>query len=97
VLLKNVGAINPESIEEYIASDGYLALEKAFNNGPDWVIEEVKKSELRGRGGAGFQQVKSGSQRKMQKVTRSILYAMQMKENQELLKIEFLWREILIY
>ena len=54
VLLKNVGAINPESIEEYIASDGYLALEKAFNNGPDWVIEEVKKSELRGRGGAGF-------------------------------------------
>ena len=54
VLLKNVGAINPESIEEYIASDGYLALEKAFENGPDWVIEEVKKSELRGRGGAGF-------------------------------------------
>ncbi|MGB9855171.1 MAG: NADH-quinone oxidoreductase subunit NuoF [Caldisericum exile] len=54
VLLKRVGTINPESIEEYIAEDGYLALEKALENGPEWVLEEVKASELRGRGGAGF-------------------------------------------
>ncbi|MGB9769437.1 MULTISPECIES: NADH-quinone oxidoreductase subunit NuoF [Caldisericum] len=54
VLLKRVGMINPESIEEYIAEDGYLALEKALENGPEWVLEEVKASELRGRGGAGF-------------------------------------------
>ncbi len=54
VLLKNVGVINPESIDEYIASGGYTALKKAISNGPQWVIDEVKKSELRGRGGAGF-------------------------------------------
>lgn len=54
VLLRRVGSINPESIEEYIAEDGYLALEKAFENGSDWVLNEVKNSELRGRGGAGF-------------------------------------------
>ncbi|BAL81320.1 NADH-quinone oxidoreductase subunit NuoF [Caldisericum exile] len=54
VLLKRVGVINPESIEEYIAEDGYMALEKAIENGPEWVLEEVKASELRGRGGAGF-------------------------------------------
>lgn len=54
VLLRRVGSINPESIEEYIAEDGYLALEKAFENGSEWVLNEVKNSELRGRGGAGF-------------------------------------------
>jgi len=54
VLLRRVGTINPESIEEYIAEDGYLALEKAVENGPEWVLNEVKNSELRGRGGAGF-------------------------------------------
>jgi NADH:ubiquinone oxidoreductase subunit F (NADH-binding)/(2Fe-2S) ferredoxin len=54
VVLRNVGVINPESIDEYIASDGYIALEKAFAYGPQWVIDEVKLSELRGRGGAGF-------------------------------------------
>ena len=54
VLLKNVGVINPESIDEYIASGGYGALKKAISNGPQWVIDEIKKSELRGRGGAGF-------------------------------------------
>jgi NADH:ubiquinone oxidoreductase subunit F (NADH-binding)/(2Fe-2S) ferredoxin len=54
VVLRNVGVINPESIEEYIASDGYSALEKSFSEGREWTVDEVKKSELRGRGGAGF-------------------------------------------
>ena len=53
-VLRNVGLINPESIEEYIAQDGYTALEKALSESPSDVIEETKKSELRGRGGAGF-------------------------------------------
>ncbi|MDD4735919.1 MAG: NADH-quinone oxidoreductase subunit NuoF [Kiritimatiellae bacterium] len=55
VVLRNCGVINPESIDEYIARDGYQALEKAlFELSPDGVIEELKKSGLRGRGGAGF-------------------------------------------
>ena len=55
ILLKNVGKIDPENIQEYIAADGYVALEKAlFEMTPENVIEEVKTSELRGRGGAGF-------------------------------------------
>jgi NADH:ubiquinone oxidoreductase subunit F (NADH-binding)/(2Fe-2S) ferredoxin len=53
-VLRNVGLINPENIEEYIAQDGYVALEKALSTNPSGVIEEIKKSELRGRGGAGF-------------------------------------------
>ena len=55
IVLRNCGVINPEVIEEYIARDGYVALEKVlFEMTPDQVIDEIKKSGLRGRGGAGF-------------------------------------------
>ena len=55
IVLRNCGVINPESIEEYIARDGYLALEKAlFEMTPGQIVQEVKDSGLRGRGGAGF-------------------------------------------
>lgn len=54
IALKNCGKINPEKIEEYIAMDGYKALEKALSMTPNEIIEEVKKSGIRGRGGAGF-------------------------------------------
>ena len=53
--LRNCGKIDPEDIDEYIARDGYLALNKALNEmTPDDVIKEVLDSGLRGRGGAGF-------------------------------------------
>ncbi|MBE6529685.1 MAG: NADH-quinone oxidoreductase subunit NuoF [Ruminococcaceae bacterium] len=53
--LRNCGLINPESIDEYIAMDGYKALGKALTEmTPDQVIETVLASGLRGRGGAGF-------------------------------------------
>lgn len=55
IVLRNCGHINPERIEEYLAVDGYKALEKALREmTPDEVIEEVLRSGLRGRGGAGF-------------------------------------------
>jgi NADH:ubiquinone oxidoreductase subunit F (NADH-binding)/(2Fe-2S) ferredoxin len=55
VALRNCGAINPERIQEYIARDGYASLEKAiFDFTPEQVIDEVKRSGLRGRGGGGF-------------------------------------------
>jgi len=55
VILHNCGHINPEKIEHYIAQRGYQALRKALlDMTPPEVIEEVKKSGLRGRGGAGF-------------------------------------------
>ncbi len=55
LVLENCGAINPEQIEEYIAVGGYEALAKAVTTmSPEDVIEEVKKSGLRGRGGGGF-------------------------------------------
>jgi NADP-reducing hydrogenase subunit HndC len=55
IVLRNCGVINPDSIDEYIARDGYAALEKAlFDMEPGDVIDELKKSGLRGRGGAGF-------------------------------------------
>ncbi|MGI6035222.1 MAG: NADH-quinone oxidoreductase subunit NuoF [Limnochordia bacterium] len=55
VVLRNCGFINPESIEEYTALEGYAALEKALATmTPEEVIEEVLTSGLRGRGGGGF-------------------------------------------
>ncbi len=55
VVLRNCGVINPESIEEYIAMDGYAALGKVLTEmTPEQVIQVVKDSGLRGRGGGGF-------------------------------------------
>ncbi len=55
VIFGNNGIIDPTSIEDYIAVGGYKALEKAlFDMTPGEIIEEVKKSALRGRGGGGF-------------------------------------------
>lgn len=55
VALRNCGVINPENIDEYIAYDGYEALGKCLTEyTPEQVIQIVKDSGLRGRGGAGF-------------------------------------------
>ena len=55
IVLRNCGVINPEFIDEYIARDGYAALEKViFDMSADEVVEEIKSAGLRGRGGAGF-------------------------------------------
>ncbi|MDR0731216.1 MAG: 4Fe-4S binding protein [Treponema sp.] len=55
VVLRNCGVINPESIDEYIAREGYAGLEKAlFEWSSEELINELKISGLRGRGGAGF-------------------------------------------
>jgi NADH-quinone oxidoreductase subunit F len=54
VILKNCGNIDPKDIEHYIANGGYSALAKALQMPPEKVVGEVKKSGLRGRGGAGF-------------------------------------------
>ena len=55
VILRNCGHINPEKIGDYIASGGYRALRKALlDMSPEGIIDEISKSGLRGRGGAGF-------------------------------------------
>ncbi len=54
IVMRDSGLIDPENIEEYIAIGGYQALAKALLSPPEAVIDEVKKSGLRGRGGAGF-------------------------------------------
>jgi NADH:ubiquinone oxidoreductase subunit F (NADH-binding)/(2Fe-2S) ferredoxin len=55
IALRNCGVIDPENIEEYIARDGYSALGQVLTSmTPEQAIELVKKSGLRGRGGAGF-------------------------------------------
>ena len=54
IALRNCGIIDPENINHYIASGGYSGLEKALGMPSEAVIEEMKKSGLRGRGGAGF-------------------------------------------
>jgi NADH:ubiquinone oxidoreductase subunit F (NADH-binding)/(2Fe-2S) ferredoxin/Pyruvate/2-oxoacid:ferredoxin oxidoreductase delta subunit len=55
IVLRNCGKIDPHNIEEYIAEDGYQALANALTTStPEQVIDEVMRSGLRGRGGAGF-------------------------------------------
>jgi len=53
-ILRNCGIIDPTSFDHYLARGGYEGLEKALTLKPQHVIDEVKKSGLRGRGGAGF-------------------------------------------
>ncbi len=66
IALKNCGVIDPENIDEYIAFDGYKALEKVlFSMSADDVIETISNSGLRGRGGAGFPTGKKWSFTKM--------------------------------
>ncbi len=54
IVLRNCGIIDPESLSDYRNAGGYLGLQAAIEKGADWVIGEMKKSGLRGRGGAGF-------------------------------------------
>jgi len=55
IVLRNCGLISPDDIEEYVAIGGYQALYKVLiDNNPEMVIEQIKASKLRGRGGAGF-------------------------------------------
>ena len=54
LILRHCGYIDPENINHYIANGGYYGLEKALKRSPEDIIEELKTSGLRGRGGAGF-------------------------------------------
>jgi len=55
VVLSNCGSINPEKIDEYLATGGYSALNKAVTSlSPDEICQEILDSDLRGRGGGGF-------------------------------------------
>ncbi|RUA03336.1 MAG: NADH-quinone oxidoreductase subunit F [Deltaproteobacteria bacterium] len=54
ILLKTCGSIDPEKMDDYIKAGGYQALKKALDMTPQAVIDEIKVSSLRGRGGGGF-------------------------------------------
>ena len=54
MLLKRVGQVDPESIDDYLTTNGYAGLRRAFDMSPGEVISEVKESRLMGRGGAAF-------------------------------------------
>jgi NADH-quinone oxidoreductase subunit F len=54
IILRNCGRINPDEIEHYIAHGGYQGLVKALRMKPEEIVEEIKRSKLRGLGGAGF-------------------------------------------
>lgn len=54
IVLRNCGIIDPENIMHYMARGGFLGLLNAFEKGPGGVVEEIRMSGLRGRGGAGF-------------------------------------------
>ncbi len=97
---KNCGLIDPDSIEEYIANDGYLALGKCLTSlTPQEVIAEVKTSGLRGRGGAGFptgSKWEVASKIQLVQQIKSLLYVMLMKVTQVHLWIDLYLKVTLI-
>ncbi len=54
IILRNCGLIDPEEFDHFLAHDGYVGLQNALQMTPEGVIEQVKLSGLRGRGGGGF-------------------------------------------
>ena len=95
IALRNCGVINPENIEEYIARDGYRALGKVLTEmTPEQVIDTIKKSGLRGRGGAGF--LPSGSLLRRQREIRNMYAVMPTRETPVHLWTEASSKETLI-
>jgi len=54
IALRHIGEIDPASLDDYLEAGGYQALRKAFTMSPQDILDEIKRSGLRGRGGAGF-------------------------------------------
>jgi NADH-quinone oxidoreductase subunit F len=74
VVLSNCGLIDPESIEDYLALEGYVGLERALRMTPEEVIDEMIRSGLRGRGGGGFSTgTKWGLARKTQRWPKYVI------------------------
>jgi NADH:ubiquinone oxidoreductase subunit F (NADH-binding)/(2Fe-2S) ferredoxin/NAD-dependent dihydropyrimidine dehydrogenase PreA subunit len=66
--LRNCGLIDPESLVDYVMNKGYEALAKVLDKGdPDWVVDEIYRSGLRGRGGGGYLTGQKWKNAKMQK------------------------------
>src|SRR6201998_3740141 len=77
IVLRNCWIINPDDIEEYIAVGGYQALYKVLiDANPSGVIEQIKDSKLRGRGGAGYLTAINGSSWPRRRLSRSTSFAM---------------------
>ncbi len=88
IVLKNVGLIDPEKIDEYIVQDGYVALGTVLKEmTPTEVIETIKKSGLRGRGGAGFPAGLKWQFVQGARVTKNMSFATPMKVNRGRSKI----------
>ena len=83
-VLANCGKIDPENMDEYVAEGGYQALRKALENSPQWVIDQVKASQLRGRGEQVFPPVLNGSLPRRKRLRGNSLSAMRMKATREL-------------
>ena len=83
--MDNNAKIDPKKIDDYIAIGGYKALAKALSQmTPEQVMDEVKKSKLRGRGGGGFPTVPNGKQPAMHLKNPNTLLLTVMKVTQEL-------------
>ena len=94
VILRNCGHINPEKIDDYLACGGYQALRQVlFNMTPEQVIEEVKRSGLRGRGGAGFPPGSSGNSATMPSAHQNMLSVTPMKVTLVPLWTALSWRQ----
>ena len=85
IALKNCGVVNPEEIDEYIAFDGYKALEKVLKEmTQDEVIDVIKDSGLRVEVEQDSQQVRNGNLQRHLTETKNMWFVMQMKVTQVL-------------
>ena len=60
LVLQNCGIIDPANLNHYLANKGYTGVQKILDYTPEQIIEELKESGLRGRGGAGFPTWRNG-------------------------------------
>jgi len=96
IVLRRCGTIDPVDINDYIAAGGYISLRKTLTQlSPDQVLEEMKTSGLRGRGGAGFPTFMKWNLAKKKVPIKNIFCATPTKATREHSWIEVFWKEIL--
>ena len=93
VLLRRVGRMDPVSVPEFEALGGFSGIRKALSMEKEEILEEISRSNLKGRGGAGYPAGRKWKAYTGSKGIQSILYAMRTKESPAPLRTGCCWKK----